>query len=162
MRVTLAMEFARSKTLFRPLSNRRRSGCLSARQHRSQVLLIPTSLTPKRKGDRRSQKTHSREIGFGPRRQTRGARARTRRRRSRAIYGISLGPRLSRSRACMCVRNRGDMRRPRCGFTGAGRRELHQRVRRVRAVRLVVHDDSDNDEDTTREIAPRRDTRFAW
>lgn len=70
----------------------------------------------------------------------------------------SLGPRLSRSRACMCVRNRGDMRRPRCGFTGAGRRELHQRVRRVRAVRLVVHDDSDNDEDTTREIAPRRDT----
>lgn len=48
----------------------------------------------------------------------------------------------------MCVRNR-DTRRPRCGFTGAGRRELHQRVRRV---------EDDEDDDATRELDPRRDT----
>lgn len=95
-----------------------------------------------REGDRRAQKTHSRNwlrprsAVDRSRRQTRGARARTRRRRSRTIYGIAnVGT--ARHDARVCVRNRGDVpRRPRCGFTGAGRRELHQRARRVRAAQL--------------------------
>jgi len=95
--------------------------------------------------------------------QIRDARARTRRRRSRAIYGIAnVGTARRDSRAC--VRNRSDIRRPRCGFTDAGRRGLHQKIHEestLGLVRSVVHDDGDdddNDDDTTRENAPRRGT----
>lgn len=104
----------------------------------SQVFTDPQVFLSPRK-TRAAHKRRTLEIGSGldqrgsvPAADSRRARARTRRRRSRAIYGIAaVGTARRDSQAC--VRNRGDIRRPRCGFTDAGRRGLHQRIRRVRA-----------------------------
>lgn len=95
-----------------------------------------TSFTPRGPPSRTKDALSKSGLGLDQRRESVPATAGSRRAREDASQAIAGD---LRDRECWdrtaaatleCVRNRGDTRRSRCGFAGAGRRGLHQRARR--------------------------------